>query len=311
MDICDEINSGYKNFALRAIDLCTIAYDDKNAIKAKVKSNTGFDVVWGPNVLYDAVGIAYSAMFVAKDPATNHLYLVIRGTDMYSLYSWLEEDFDVGKGENLFKMPGINSHFVPNIPIAKGTHRGLKELLSMTDDTTGRTLVRFLQNQNYPLLYIMGHSLGGTLTPAMMLYLNYVLNKGAVITNMIPFTFAGLSPGGHVFNYYFNHRFTRAVNWRVHNTLDIAPFMWGSRAYVFDVYEPWNLKLWDWTLDKGLIEHYFDEAANSGLRYGQAQAGQALPGVFDQSVVDDNLWPAQAAHQHGTKTYKMLIQKWL
>ena len=309
MDICDEISSGYKSFALRAIDLCSIAYDDKNKIKNKVKKDTGFDVVWGPQVLYDALGVAYSAMFVAKDPTTKHLYIVIRGTDMYSLYSWLEEDFDVGTGENLFKMPGINSHFVPNVPIAKGTHRGLKELLSMTDDTTGHNLVTFLQNHRYPLIYIMGHSLGGTLTPPMMLYLNYVLNGGAVITNMIPFTFAGLSPGGHVFNYYFNHRFTSTVNWRVHNTLDIAPFMWGSGSYVYDVYKPWDLTLWDFTPDKGLIEHYFYEAARSGLRYGQPQAGQALQGVFDKSIIDENLWSAQAAHQHGTKTYKKLIQK--
>ena len=289
----------YNYYPRTMIRLCEISYDDTSSIPGAVQ---GLDltVVWGPAELVNSWGISYSLMYVAMRSQPNEYTVVIRGTDPDSWKTWHTEDFDVGSTEAF-------NQLAPNAPsdahIAQGTYNGMMDLLKLADPITGQGVVDFLQDINPTYLYVTGHSLGGTLTPTMFAYLNDVLYGGGYVHNMALWTFAGLTPGDDGFNTYFNSLFSPQFQWRLHNTLDVAPFCWWSLESLKTIYEPYNLN-WGWPEDD-LFEDLFKKA--EGIGYSQPIGDLALQGNFDHSIIDDHLWVAQFLHQHHTSTYKKLV----
>jgi hypothetical protein len=283
------------------IRLCEISYQDMDCIPAAVQAlGLGLSVVWGPAEHVSDVGISYSLMYVARREQPDEYTVVIRGTAMDSWETWTLEDFDIGSTQ-LFNQ--LAPHAPAGALISQGTYDGVNDLLTLTDPVSGQGVVEFLRDADPTYLYVTGHSLGGTLTPPMMAYLNDVLYGGGYMQNMAPFTFAGLTPGDSGFNSYFNSLFNVQFPWRLHNTLDIAPLCWWSLSAIQAIYEPYGLG-WGWPEDD-LLEDLFRDAA--GIGYAQPLGDLALPGVFDDSIIDDDLWVAQALHQHHATTYQILV----
>jgi hypothetical protein len=93
--------------------------------------------------------------------------------------------------------------------------------------------------------------------------------------------------------------------WRLHNTMDIAPFCWWSLDNIKNIYKSNGLN-WGFPEDD-LLEDLFDRA--KGKNYAQPVGNQVLPGAFNQSIIDKYLWTAQAMYQHHSTTYQKLVNQ--
>ena len=293
------LESSYNYYPRTMIRLCDISYRDMSSIPGAVK-DLGLKVVWGPAEAVSSWGISYSLMFVAMRSEPEEYTVVIRGTNMYSWESWTKQDFDIGKTAPFNKLA---PHAPANALISEGTFNGMNDLIGLNDPTTGKGVLDFLKNAKPRYLYVTGHSLGGTLTPPMFAYLNDWLYGGGYVSNMALWSFAGLTPGDSGFNNYFNSLSNPELPFRLHNTLDIAPFCWWSLDHIKNIYAPYGLS-WGWPEDD-VINYLFNEA--KGKEYAQPKGDKALPGKFDTSIIDEYLWVAQAMHQHHTGTYKTLV----
>ena len=301
MSFFEQIAANYGYYVRLMIALAVIAYDDPmHSIPDRVEP-LGVNVVWGPVEGDDGLGVSYTRAFVVHQPENDEYTVVIRGTNPLSLMSWTLEDFDVG---NVVAFNTVAPDAPDSAVIAQGTYYGLAYLVALRD-STGRTMVEFLRQVHPEKLFVTGHSLGGTLTPPLFAYLNEMVYGGRNTGNMAPFSFAGLSPGNGAFNTYFNGLFDSGLQWRFHNTLDIAPYMWASLDSLQHVYTP-NRLSWEWP-ESEWVPRKFREAAPHG--YAQPAGGRALPGEFDRGLVADHLWPAQAADQHHGCTYMDLVRQ--
>lgn len=307
MTAVEQIESNSDYYDATTIELCVISYESQDKISAAVASNTNLKVVWGPARLVHWDDIAYSLMYVACNAQTGEYFVVIRGTNFDSLSSWLNQDFAVGTTQPFARLPDNP----PNVPadalISQGTFNGMSDLISLKDPSTQKSVVDFLQAEQPRYLYVTGHSLGGTLTPSFAAYLNAMLYKGAVNSNMGMWSFAGLTAGGNGFNNYFNGMFPDVQKRfrRFHNDLDIAPFCWYSKSSIQNIYRAHDLQ-WSY-IEEYLIGHYFSDAEGSGISYAQPIHGITLNGQFDKHIIEDYSWAAQALHQHHSTTYQRLI----
>lgn len=290
----------YNYYPRTMIRLCEISYQKMNTIPAAVQG-LGLEVVWGPAELVSLLGISYSLLFVCRNSQTGEYTVVIRGTNSDSLESWIFEDFDIDETQPLHQLA---PHAPANALISQGTFNGLRDLLKVPDPATKQGVVEFLQQAKPKYLYVTGHSLGGTLSPPMFACLNDALYGGGTTNNMALWTFAGLTPGDAGFNSYFNGLFNAGFQWRLYNTLDIAPFCWWSPTDIEDIYKPFGLSsAW---FDDIVIRELFSGAAKIG--YAQPTPGLPLTGEFDdQHFADRNLWVVQAGHQHSSATYQTLV----
>lgn len=290
---------GYNIYPWTMVRFSVIAYDSLTDIPGAVQA-LGWDVVWGPAERRSIVDVSYSLMYACRNRQTGEYAVVIRGTNFDSLQSWIFQDFDIGSTVPFSKLA---PQAPANALIAKGTYNGMCDLLKLTDPQTGQSLVSFLQQAGPTRIFVTGHSLGGTLTPTMFAYLNEVIYGGGPAYRMGLWSFAGLTPGNADFNIYFNGLFQGNYQWRIFNTLDVAPFCWWSAQDLETIYQSHGLKLL--SAEKDLIDDLFGMGAKVG--YAQPTVGQPLTGEFDNSIVDRYLWLAQADHQHSSLTYRDLV----
>jgi hypothetical protein len=320
MSELDFKSNSYNYYPRTMIRLCEISYGDFGKIKDEVAAlyyykdddpNRGKnpdyeemrqEVVWGPAEASSSWGVTYSLMFVAYRPYRNEYTVVIRGTNPISWESWCDEDFAIGTTQAFNQLA---PHAPANALVSQGTFNGMRALMDLTDPDTGSGMVTYLQGLSNNNLYVTGHSLGGTLTPPMFAYLNDVLYGGGFIHNMALWSFAGLTAGDAGFNTYFDGLLNPEFPFRLHNTLDVAPFCWWSQDSIERIYHPHRLN-WGFPEDD-FVKKLFKEAA--GIGYAQPSGEQALPGEFDESIVDKYLWTAQAMHQHHSTTYQTLVDK--
>ncbi len=315
MNVLKHIHRNYNYYPTTAIELSSISYDDQDKISSAVSANTNLKVVWGPAKHTHWDDITYSLMFVACNAETGEYFVVIRGTNDYSLSTFLKQDFDLGSTPPFSSLPDNPPNVPANAFISQGTFNGMSDLISLKEPVTGQSIVEFLRDQikdqKLLYLYFTGHSLGGTLSPPLLAYINAMLYEGNSIGNMALWTFAGLTPGGTGFNDYFNSIIPndQGFLWRIQNSLDIAPFLFSSQAHVENIYNfsPHYLK-WSF-LEKDLIEHWFKDANSSGIGYAQPQVGEVIPGQFDTNLPGkgDDSWILQVVHQHHPRTYKPMV----
>jgi hypothetical protein len=293
------VNNSYNYYPNTMIALCNASYLDNTEKINDAVNALGLTIVWGPVKLSHWTGISYSLMYVAANPTTGEYIVVLRGTNPISLSSWLEEDFDVE-----YTKPFTD--FVPTAPanamLSQASYNGLSDLLSMADGEKG-SLETFITNAKYTNLYVTGHSLGATLTPPMFAYLNYITNGGKWVSNMACWSFAGLTSGNNFFAEYWNSLSNPEFAWRIHNPLDIAPFLFYSQTNVQNIYDtygyPWtslNLPL------RTMIDSLFNLADDNN--YTQPVGDQQLAAIFSTNF---DTWDKEAFYQHHSSTYVGLV----
>lgn len=300
MTLLEPLANDYNYYPRTMINLAALSYDDLGSIPNAVQQ-LGWQVVWGPAELVSWLDVSFSLAYVCRRAQPYNEYtVVIRGTNMMSWDSWEKEDFAIGTTRPFNELA---PHAPANALVSHGTFRGITDLLSLRDPQKKTSIIDFLSLANPSVLYVTGHSLGGTLSPPLFAYLNDVLYGGNYVSNMALWTFAGLTAGDVNFNTYFNRLFNPEFAWRLHNTLDIAPLCWWSLPGIQNIYQAHGLN-WGWPEDD-LIEDLFARA--QGKNYAQPVGDQALPGTFDTNIIDEYLWTAQAMHQHHSSTYQTLV----
>ncbi len=307
-DVFAHIGHRYDYYPNTAIELCSIAYDAMSAIPSVVSASIGLTVVWGPADLTKWDGVSYCRAFIAGDAATGEYFVVISGTNCDSLSSWLQQDFDVSTASPLGSLPGAPPGVPPDALIGHGTFTGTSDLLHLRDPQTGQSMVEFLKVLGPRYVYVTGHSLGGTLAPVLFAYLNALTYGGGPTTRQALWTFAGLTPGGTGFNAYFDAILpgSQGFQWRIQNSLDVAPLCWWSLSEIEAIYRPYDVH-WG-AIERHLITDLFGRAAKAAIGYSHPQPGVVLAGRFDRTFVDRELWAGQALHQHHPATYQALVK---
>ncbi len=275
-------------------------------ITAKV-SMYQWEVVWGPSWHYPGSPAWYESdacVFIARNRANGDMMVVIRGTNFLSMDSWLQQDFDTGVMVNIADM-------VPNVPkdalVARGTHKGLGLITNL--HSNGHNVSFYLSTlpTKPNNIFITGHSLGGTLVPPMFVFLNHWLNKdiNGSVSNIIPISFAGLTPGETNFNNYFNKVLYGRPFYRFVNSLDIAPYCWYSKHGVLTIYDD-NEKNHNgcgtvWFKPTPVIDVLF-----WGIEgwYQEINSKYLLGGHCSQPY---DLWETLAMYQHHVTTYLALM----
>lgn len=210
-------------------------------------------VVWGPAYSATAAGDTYSLMYITQVTGSNEYFVVIRGTNFGSTFSWYSEDFAVYATLPLNTLPSIGGSISDDVMISQATFSGVSDLLQLVDPNSGLSATDFLSAMinistpdNKPYIYVTGHSLGGTLAPALYAYLTNTLVSDGVYADMAMWSFAGLTSGGIDFVHYINKLNPEGFVWRIQNSLDVAPLMFAGQLHdgipsaVYNIYTPYH-----------------------------------------------------------------------
>lgn len=185
-----------------------------------------WDVIWGPAVYVPTGGSkTVNAMFVARQD--DLLIVSIAGTNPFSIYNWLVEDFLV-----VGLVPWGPT--APAAQIARGTHYGLSVLETLTQPSglpgAGVAVVDFLKScADVSKITVTGHSLGGALAPVLALRLAEIIaepnwiGKNKPVIHCQPH--AGPTPGDAEFAAYYDRVLGPRTD-RLVNACDVVPQAW-------------------------------------------------------------------------------------
>lgn len=163
-----------------------------------------------------------------------------------------------------------------------------------------QSLEEFLATLSESIVLVTGHSLGGTLTPPLACWVNFLSRKKRLGFRVMPYSFAGLTPGNKPFAEYVDSLFEDHLGWRFHNTLDIAPYLWNDVQGAENIYRFRNLGCPEY------VRLALYEITKGAPPYAQPGGdGQPLRGRFIEYDIFE--WDREAAHQHSSLTYRALL----
>ncbi|WP_421827248.1 lipase family protein [Larkinella sp.] len=231
-----DINYDLVAASEQELSLNTLKINETLQTNADARAYLGADwqVVWGPAIANSKKKSSTSpvdsfvtdnTMYVARgtDLTTGKLIHVvaIAGTNVVSQKGAIAEDVNV-VSETDWGIPGSGR-------ISAGSHVGFTILNSMTDATTGKTLLQFLSTLNAPgpsEIAFTGHSLGGALCPLMALkFIEWKQQMGYSNLTVSIYPIAGPTPGNAEFALYAARQF--GANYHsVINANDMVPHAW-------------------------------------------------------------------------------------
>lgn len=295
--------------------LSQIAYS-KNVNKDLQQYMPGWQLVWD-----------------GKERGGNHAFLATNG-EGYALgirgsllefswaafQNWVYQDLNVVSLRN-WEFTNDSS----KAKIAQGAWDGWQNLNNMTDKTTGKTLLTFLEEKvkdNTPLL-ITGHSLGGNLATVYASYLwQYLKNKKKENNNINVITFAAPAAGNVSFAKDFNKKFPQSL--RYENSNDIVPKFpctpkVESLGELYDSIPSASTIMVGYknmTVSLGRVFTLLNTAlsilefTNGNAEYTQPNGKGNLfasPLSGKNKSNDINSWLAEAGYQHGMAQYAALL----
>ncbi len=205
-------------------------------VKAALESLEGplgpWELVWGPGVFQVLPGaIPANTMFAARHQHSGELFISIAGTNPFSAYAWLAEDFDVART----RAWGYGDA-PEGVATSKATLTGLRALQGMVPPPgipgENRMLTEFLKahldNETEPVsITVSGHSLGGALSPTLALWLLDTRKEWdpRMRAEISVYAYAGPTPGNDEFADYINRRFGKRLH-RIFNPFDVVTHAW-------------------------------------------------------------------------------------
>lgn len=215
-------------------------------------------LVWGPAVSYGIL-LSDAMIYIVQTIDNPKEYTVVfRGTNPFSLFSWITEDFIVDK-----KLPWIEKSpfsLSEDAQISRATSVAfdIHSKLIYPNDETGESLYDFLKTlilTNSPVkINFTGHSLGGVLSSTFALWFDDMLNSPELnafkaMTSISVYSFAGPSAGDIVFADYSDINLITPEDkiiqggkycTRYKNTLDLVPNVWNSQDLkgLYNIYDP-------------------------------------------------------------------------
>jgi hypothetical protein len=237
-------------------------------------------VVWGPAVNRP------NMWYIARGPNSlgrSSLALVIRGTNLGD--SWgLLQDLDL----KLVPVPFADERTPPEARIAQGFAEAFDNLSRATDEQ-GQTAFDFLADALEPgtVLDVVGHSLGGTMTPIVAL----AVKQAFASTKVRPFAFAGMSPGNLAFAKLYVSSFPGQPS-RWINDIDIISMFYGGMDEMLKLFPPPG------PVCPGYVAYLVSLVTNRG-EYAQAPFEYRYHGVqYSMRKSDLFQWERQASYQH-------------
>jgi hypothetical protein len=217
-----------------AMILAAIAYEKKFAIKDKLKEfGDGWVLEWGPGD--NCSNQAYIASRTDPTSDLKEWAVAIRGSlppllptpNVYE--NWVEEDFAAYQ-----KVDWIDGS-VTGAKISIGAWRGLEHIMDMREILAPEhSISEFLSAKatSGAKIYVVGHSLGGTLVPVVAAWLEYELREMQFDWN--PISFAAASAGNTAFSQNYNSIFPNSI--RIYRNLDLVPFYWDDLGGIQDLF---------------------------------------------------------------------------
>jgi hypothetical protein len=286
-----------QQLAQTLMTLAGIAYGQPSAIPGYLAADTLTQGQWKIAWIAAQVDPPVNFAYIAK--RTDGAYAIaIRGTypNPLSPAYWDDADLDNPIGP-MRTWPGTTDAQVSN-----GTWTAFQTIIALLDSAGTTTFAEAVASlPDNATIYVTGHSLGGTLTPVIALWLSQ-MGKGFIIEAM---PFAGMTPGNAAFADLFgpgtklNGRVTR-----YNNTLDTVPYGWDRVLDTRHFYEP---------APQGglLIEAALGVMALRLLSYGYTAIGAEvqLQGILQPPKIDCGIvaYVLENLHQHLPDTYLDLL----
>ncbi|MCP4137649.1 MAG: lipase family protein [bacterium] len=282
---------------------CAALEKDLTDTLLSVKEDLEIDEIsWGPVAHKQDIQIfTDSLVYIVKNSGNDapaEYTIVIRGTNPVSLFSWIFEDFTVGGQTPWYRQSPHTKAKHAYISKASDTSLAIHKNLKYN----GQTILSWLTTTLAGLpgknmkLNVTGHSLGGTMTPTLALWLYDELAAQGLEKNVDIniHSLAGLTAGNEAFVEYTDFIFGNKLN-RYANHLDVATHTWIEHA-VADllpvIYSP-KVVLNEIETD---ILNFFSEQVRA---LGYTQPGIDVPiesAVFDHLLFKN--YTLQAIYQH-------------
>jgi triacylglycerol lipase len=264
-------------------------------------------LTWGPAWTLTDSNLAYGAAFTPTGASAPSLVAIVtRGTDVNvdPLGFFLQIGQDLRVVDQL-PLPWDTS---ASAAISRGTVDAWRDVTKMSSKGTlfGKNLPDYLSTVIGPVpqLVLCGHSLGGALTTALAVWLDYQYGSSLGSTSVQPVTFAAPAIGNQAFMSAYQS--TYASNLGYANSLDVIPNAWAALANIPGLYSP--------TLTvPGVVQDVLNRIqkhlSEKNLTYvQQSQNFTTLTGTFvEESGPNDVAWAKEVLAQHVATEYAALL----
>lgn len=298
--------------------LSFLAYFPEELIPLVLDSRQG-KIVWGPvsHKPFRGFTVEDALAFVVQG-SDGHLTLVFRGTNPFSLSSWLRQDFQVSRLVRWDAAPVAPANLKKNQLTRRewtsvpGISQGANLSLGIASELRhrGQTLVEFLQDHPcLPSLTITGHSLGGLLATTFGFWLGSRVFSTTPLRPQI-YSYAAPSAGNRSYAELFDNFFSDQVHFfaagdpKTNQKLDAATLVWNQEqmASLPGLYAPVKMRLFT------KLFYFFLQQKTKGRDYQQIQTRRTLilPSQLIHTPAGDYL--GQVAMQHTLPYLKELIR---
>jgi len=254
-----------------------------------------WSLIWGPVVYVNKPQaeqvVADNTMMLLYNSSQNLLLAAIAGTNSYSTYAWLQEDFKVNTTKKWADITGIdNPHYIfyQEIKISTGSYNGLQILMQMqyNNQTIEQALTANLNGKAGVEFATAGHSLGGALCPVLALYMYDTKSKwdsNNVVKTISTWPTAGPTAGNYAFANYARDRLSCTSR---HNTLDVIPYAWQKDLLqqIPKIYSAIPAETIIGVLAIGAVLATHDKYTKLHIIYDQIQPWHSLTGTFNQDT---------------------------
>jgi hypothetical protein len=283
--------------------LAGIAYGQPSAIPGYLAADPLTKGDWSLVWIAAEVEIPVNFAYIARSQSTGAYCIAIRGTypNPFSPAYWDDANQDNPLGEMQPWPLGASDPADVGPRISQGTATGFTNIIELSNGAQSFAQAVAALPQN-AIVYVTGHSLGGTLAPVIALWMTGLPNKTLLPT---VYCFAGMTPGNQAFADLFGagSKLAGRVT-RYKNTLDSVPYGWDNVLATRSFYQP---------APQGglLVEGAIILLAAKLSDYGYAPIGEeiALPGNLSEQDISLQLiaFIIENLHQHLPDTYLTLL----